>query len=222
MVVDLSHCDYLDSTFLGCLVSLHRTYNRTSPHRFQVAASCDQRQKLLAPTHLDHLLDLTEVCPEPIGDILEVSRRILPSATWAGMSWNVTAAWRSWGEAGRRRFGRSPTGWPASSAKRQGRTSRRRRSTKFPRGEGRRDGAENRTCTGGSISSKAPPVLTLPRVFAAVPSGSRAAPVDDQTRAMPVGYLAVRWLLTGFPLTCGQRHRIDHSPSGRKRGRSWY
>ncbi len=79
VVVDLSHCDYLDSTFLGCLVSLHRKYNRTSPHRFQVAASCDQRQKLLAPTHLDHLLDLTEVCPEPISDVLEVSRRILPS-----------------------------------------------------------------------------------------------------------------------------------------------
>jgi anti-anti-sigma regulatory factor len=80
VVVDLSHCDYLDSTFLGCLVSLHRKYNRTSPHRFQVAASCDQRQKLLAPTHLNHLLDLTEVCPEPISDVLEVSRRVLPSA----------------------------------------------------------------------------------------------------------------------------------------------
>jgi anti-anti-sigma regulatory factor len=80
VVVDLSHCDYLDSTFLGCLVSLHRKYNRTSPHRFQVAASCDKRQMLLAPTHLNHLLDVTEVCPEPISDVLEVSRPILLSA----------------------------------------------------------------------------------------------------------------------------------------------
>ena len=80
VVVDLSHCDYLDSTFLGCLVSLHRKYNRTLPHRFQVAASCDQCQKLLAPTHLNHLLDVTEVCPEPISDVVELSGPILPTA----------------------------------------------------------------------------------------------------------------------------------------------
>src|SRR5437016_6281177 len=49
VVVDLSHCDYLDSTFLGCLVSLHRKYNRTQPHRFQVAAPYDKCQRLLAP-----------------------------------------------------------------------------------------------------------------------------------------------------------------------------
>jgi anti-anti-sigma regulatory factor len=78
VVVDLSHCDYLDSTFLGCLVNLHRKYNRAWPHRFQVAASCDKRQKLLAPTHLNHVLDLTEVCPELVTDVLEVSRPILP------------------------------------------------------------------------------------------------------------------------------------------------
>jgi anti-anti-sigma regulatory factor len=78
VVVDLSLCDYLDSTFLGCLVNLHRKYNRASPHRFQVAASSDQRQKLLAPTHLIQVLDLTEVCPELIGDVLEVSRPTLP------------------------------------------------------------------------------------------------------------------------------------------------
>jgi len=78
VVVDLSLCDYLDSTFLGCLVNLHRKYNRASPHRFQVAASNDQRQKLLAPTHLIQVLDLTEVCPELISDVLEVSRPSLP------------------------------------------------------------------------------------------------------------------------------------------------
>ena len=80
VVVDLSRCDYLDSTFLGCLVSLGRIYNRDSPHRFQVAASCDKRQQLLASTHLIHVLDLTEVCPEPISDVLEMSRAIIASA----------------------------------------------------------------------------------------------------------------------------------------------
>ena len=77
VVVDLSLCDYLDSTFLGCLVSLHRKYNRTLPHRFQVAAPGDKREKLLAATHLVQVLDLTDVCPEPISDVLEVSHPIL-------------------------------------------------------------------------------------------------------------------------------------------------
>ena len=78
VVVDLSRCDYLDSTFLGCLVSLHRKYNRTMPHRFQMAASRDQSQKLLAPSHLNHLLEVTEVCPQPIGDLVELAGPILP------------------------------------------------------------------------------------------------------------------------------------------------
>src|SRR5215469_14283519 len=73
VVVDLSHCDYLDSTFLGCLVTLHRRYNRRAPHRFQVAATRDVCQKLLGPNHLTQLLDVTEVCPEPITAVMEVS-----------------------------------------------------------------------------------------------------------------------------------------------------
>jgi anti-anti-sigma factor len=59
VVVDLSHCDYLDSTFLGCLVNLHRRYNQTPPHRFQVAAPRDQCRKLLGLSHLHELLDVT-------------------------------------------------------------------------------------------------------------------------------------------------------------------
>ena len=80
VVVDLSYCDYLDSTFLGCLVGLHRKYNRILPHRFRVAVSRDKSQKLLGPTRLNHLLDVTEVCPEPISDVLELSGPILPTA----------------------------------------------------------------------------------------------------------------------------------------------
>jgi anti-anti-sigma factor len=80
VVIDLSHCDYLDSTFLGCLVELHRKCNRNEPHRFFVAASCEKSQKLLGPSRLDHLLDVTEVCPQPIGEVVELSGPILPRA----------------------------------------------------------------------------------------------------------------------------------------------
>jgi anti-anti-sigma regulatory factor len=79
VVVDLSHCDYLDSTFLGCLLNLHRKYNRTLPHRFQVAATHDKCQKLLAANHLHKLLDVTEVCPEPVTAVVEVSSPTLPA-----------------------------------------------------------------------------------------------------------------------------------------------
>jgi anti-anti-sigma factor len=80
VVVNLSHCDYLDSTFLGCLAGLHRKYNRTMPHRFLVAASREKSQRLLGPTRLDTLVHVTEVCPEPIGEVVELSRPILPTA----------------------------------------------------------------------------------------------------------------------------------------------
>ncbi len=77
LVIDLSHCDYLDSTFLGCLAGLHRRYNRTVPHRFVVAASYDQSQRLLRPTHLDQVLDVTDVYPEPIGETVELTGPML-------------------------------------------------------------------------------------------------------------------------------------------------
>jgi hypothetical protein len=62
------------------LVNLHRKYNRTSPHRFRIAASFDKCQKLLAPARLNLLLDVTDVDPEPIAGVLEVSHPSLASA----------------------------------------------------------------------------------------------------------------------------------------------
>jgi anti-anti-sigma regulatory factor len=77
LIVDLSHCDYLDSTFLGCLVGLHQKYNRTSPHRFTVGASYDKSKRLFGPTRLNLLLDVTETFPEQIDNLVELSRPIL-------------------------------------------------------------------------------------------------------------------------------------------------
>src|SRR5438067_192449 len=68
LVVALEACDYLDSTFLGCLADLHRRYGKQEPPRFLVAASPEKRARLLAPNHLDKLLKITEVCPEMVGD----------------------------------------------------------------------------------------------------------------------------------------------------------
>ena len=135
MVVDLSYCDYLDSTFLGCLVGLHRKYNRMLPHRFRVAASRNKSQKLLGPTGLNHLLDVTEVCPEPISDVVALSGPVLPTA---GLGRHVMECHRRLAELGgsREKSFRSIADQLArESEKLQGAATRRRTSTKSPRAE---------------------------------------------------------------------------------------
>jgi anti-anti-sigma regulatory factor len=64
LIVDLTDCEYLDSTFLGCLALLHRRHNQNAPHRFMVIASPDRCAKLLGSSHLDQLLVFAEQRPE--------------------------------------------------------------------------------------------------------------------------------------------------------------
>ena len=73
-VIDLAGCDYLDSTFLGFLVLLHGRYNRTEPHRFLVAASDDQCQRLLAPSRLNRLARYHRAESRPCGRAAGIPR----------------------------------------------------------------------------------------------------------------------------------------------------
>ena len=67
VVFDLSACDYLDSTFLGCLMDVYRRFGRTKPQRYFIAADVETRKKLLGPTHIDRLIPMLEAAPEPCG-----------------------------------------------------------------------------------------------------------------------------------------------------------
>ena len=67
VVFDLSACEYLDSTFLGCLMDVYRRFGRTQPQRYFLAADAATRKKLLGPTHIDRLIPTLEVPPEPCG-----------------------------------------------------------------------------------------------------------------------------------------------------------
>lgn len=58
--VDLSACEYLDSTFLGSLVALHKHFNRAYPPRFVVLACEETRGRLLRPLRLDRVLPLAQ------------------------------------------------------------------------------------------------------------------------------------------------------------------
>jgi anti-anti-sigma regulatory factor len=68
VVIDLSACDYLDSTFLGGLIDLHRRYGEPSPPRLRLAASPEARERLLAPNCLDALFHYLQEEPEVVGE----------------------------------------------------------------------------------------------------------------------------------------------------------
>ncbi len=79
LVFDASRCEYLDSTFLGCLIGLKKTCERSPNCRFLIAASPATRIKLFCTSSLDRYFDFVDRAPELAGpyttiDIGEVER----------------------------------------------------------------------------------------------------------------------------------------------------
>jgi anti-anti-sigma regulatory factor len=72
VVVDLSACDHLDSTFLGCLVEMQRRAGRASPPRVLVSATPEKVKKLLSPTKLDLVLKTTAELPQVVGEFVSL------------------------------------------------------------------------------------------------------------------------------------------------------
>jgi len=62
VVFDVEECDYLDSTFLGCLIGLHKQCERGGS-RFLIAADDSQRVRLFTTSVLDQFLNFTPTCP---------------------------------------------------------------------------------------------------------------------------------------------------------------
>src|SRR5262245_36951345 len=57
--IDLSACEYLDSTFLGSLLGLYRRFKQSgTPGPFAIAGPTDVLHRLLGPTRLDTILPL--------------------------------------------------------------------------------------------------------------------------------------------------------------------
>ena len=61
--VDLTDCDYLDSTFLGCLIQVHKRFRDFGEARFQIVADNGKRTKLFSTSMLDRLLDFVNGTP---------------------------------------------------------------------------------------------------------------------------------------------------------------
>lgn len=71
VVVDLSKCTYLDSTFLGGLLDLFRAAGSTG--NFSIAAPAERRTKLLGTLRLDRVFPSMEVAPDTVGPWVAVS-----------------------------------------------------------------------------------------------------------------------------------------------------
>ena len=77
VTIDLSACDYLDSTFLGCLLGLHKQFGKKAAGQaagkgdappFAVAAPPDRVAKLFGPTRLDRLIHPRSELPCAAGE----------------------------------------------------------------------------------------------------------------------------------------------------------
>jgi anti-anti-sigma regulatory factor len=97
LAVDLSACEYLDSTFLGCLVGLHKRYGRGKPPRLLIAASPEVCRRLLTPSHLDSLLNTSGECPEVIGEDLTIPPLALGGTD---LGWHIMECHRRLAEVG--------------------------------------------------------------------------------------------------------------------------
>src|SRR5262245_35990365 len=60
ILFDATQCDYLDSTFLGCLVGLKKTCDHTPNGRFVIAAPPPIRARLFSSSSLDRYFDFVD------------------------------------------------------------------------------------------------------------------------------------------------------------------
>ena len=60
LYVDVSECTYLDSTFLGSLLDLHRRHGKANPGKMTLVATPEARKKLFEATHLHTVFNFTD------------------------------------------------------------------------------------------------------------------------------------------------------------------
>lgn len=66
--IDLSQCDYLDSTFMGCMLGLHKHACRKELARFALIAPSDECRKLLSHNRLDQIFLIVSDPPAVKGE----------------------------------------------------------------------------------------------------------------------------------------------------------
>ena len=77
LAIDLSACEHLDSTFLGCLVKLHHRLSGDSAAGLLIVAPTERAKQLLASMKLDQLLAVTAAAPLVIDEVCSLSATAL-------------------------------------------------------------------------------------------------------------------------------------------------
>ena len=68
----MTECEYLDSTFLGCLIGVQKRAESMPHATFVVAADARQQLKLFSTSSLDRYFDFTEPHVTPVGDTIAI------------------------------------------------------------------------------------------------------------------------------------------------------
>ncbi len=105
VIIDLAGCSYLDSTFLGGLVSLHKRHGMRPDSaaggegRFAIHAPAEQRRLLFSVSRLDQLLPFVESLPPTQGEE-DLALEVDPYATKEGLTQYIVDCHRRLAELG--------------------------------------------------------------------------------------------------------------------------
>jgi anti-anti-sigma factor len=86
VVFDATQCEYLDSTFLGCLIAINKSCEKARERRFVIVASSAMRIKLFSTSSLDKYFHFVDACPECTAPLRPVDVDELDSQT---LGWHV-------------------------------------------------------------------------------------------------------------------------------------
>ena len=81
--LDLSKADYLDSTFLGSLMGLHKRTNMARNGTFRICGPVVHVRRLMGKTRLDTVLPLVDGVPSTLGEEQEIPQAATESAELA-------------------------------------------------------------------------------------------------------------------------------------------
>jgi anti-anti-sigma factor len=65
LVCDMTDCEYLDSTFLGCLIGVQKLAEQNGPEALVIAADHSTQIKLFSTSSLDRYFQFVDEAPRP-------------------------------------------------------------------------------------------------------------------------------------------------------------
>jgi anti-anti-sigma regulatory factor len=72
VVFDATYCEYVDSTFLGCLIWMKKACEQSPQRKFFIAASDATRVKLFSTSSLNGYFDFVDACAEPVDKFVAI------------------------------------------------------------------------------------------------------------------------------------------------------